>query len=117
MSDFLSRVEAILSGVMNFNPKSRVERLLMKWVGSVGNLEDLETEDKSSIVAAINEVAASGGSGKPYHVGTNPPSNTNLFWINTQDEIEISLADGVLSFGGVDTITDIDLVGTELRMR
>lgn len=63
MNDFLSRVEAILSGVMNFNPKSRVERLLMKWVGSVGNIEDLETEDKSSIVAAINEVAESGGGG------------------------------------------------------
>lgn len=63
MSDFLSRVEAILSGVMNFNPKSRVERLLMKWVGSVGNVEDLETEDKSSLVAAINEVAESGGGG------------------------------------------------------
>lgn len=63
MSDFLSRVEAILSGVMNFNPKSRVEKLLMKWVGSVGNVEDLETEDKTSLVAAINEVAESGGGG------------------------------------------------------
>lgn len=61
MSDFLSRVESILSGVMNFNPKSRVERLLMKWVGSVGNVEDLETDDKTSIVAAINEIAESGG--------------------------------------------------------
>lgn len=61
MSDFLSRVESILSGVMNFNPKSRVERLLMKWVGSVGNVEDLETYDKSSVVAAINEIAKSGG--------------------------------------------------------
>lgn len=67
MSDFLSRVEAILSGVMNFNPKSRVERLLMKWVGSVGNVEDLETYDKSSLVAAINEVVESGGGeSKPY---------------------------------------------------
>lgn len=67
MSDFLSRVEAILSGVMNFNPKSRVEKLLMKWVGSVGNIEDLETYDKSSVVAAINEIAESGGGEvKPY---------------------------------------------------
>lgn len=63
MSDFLSRVESILSGAMNFNPKSRAERLLMKWVGSVGNVEDLKTYDKSSVVAAINEIAESGGGG------------------------------------------------------
>lgn len=58
-----------------------------------------------------------GGGGKPYHAGTNPPTNTNLFWIDTSDEVEVSLANGVLTFVGVDTITDIELVGTELSMR
>ena len=43
--------------------------------GTVGNLSQLDTEDKSSIVNAINEVASSGGGGggsvSPY---TNNPS-------------------------------------------
>lgn len=61
MSDFLSRIEAILSGDVNVKPKSRAEVLMRKWVGSVGDTEDLETDDKSSVVAAINEIAESGG--------------------------------------------------------
>lgn len=57
------------------------------------------------------------GGGKPYHAGTNPPTNTDIFWVDTSDDITISLANGVLTFVGVDTITNINLVGTELRMR
>lgn len=107
MSDFLSRVEAILSGVMNFNPKSRVERLLMKWVGSVGNVEDLETEDKSSVVAAINEIAESGGGSDDTFVidYSNPRVDdyTNaVARFNANKEVKLRKGDVQISMTGYD---------------
>lgn len=68
-------------------------------------------------IIALGGGTGGGGGGKPYHAGTNPPSNTNIFWVDTSDDVTISLVNGVLTFVGVDTITDIELVGTELRMR
>lgn len=44
----------------------------------IGIKNELATTDKSSLVAAINEVNAK----EFIHIGTTPPSNTSLLWID-----------------------------------
>lgn len=45
--------------------------------GAIGNLEELDTSDKSSLVAAINEIFSTGGSGKPGKDGVSATHEWN----------------------------------------
>lgn len=57
----------------------------------IGNLDDLATEDKSTIVAAINEAARSGGGGgTKYQIGNGLKLDvkTNTLAVDTADAVE-----------------------------
>lgn len=56
----------------------------------IGNLDDLATEDKSTIVAAINEAARSGGGGTKYRIGNGLKldTKTNTLAVDTADAVE-----------------------------
>lgn len=56
----------------------------------IGNLDDLATEDKSTIVAAINEAARSGGGGTKYQIGNGLilDAKTNTLSVDTADAVE-----------------------------
>lgn len=56
----------------------------------IGNLDDLATEDKSTIVAAINEAARSGGGGTKYQIGNGLilDAKTNTLAVDTADVVE-----------------------------
>ena len=56
----------------------------------MGNLADLTTEDKSSLVAAINEVRQTGGGGTAYTIGhgLKLDANTNTLSVDTADKME-----------------------------
>ena len=55
-----------------------------------GNLADLTTEDKSSLVAAINEVRRTGGGGTAYTIGhgLKLDAKTNTLSVDTADKME-----------------------------
>ena len=56
----------------------------------MGNLADLATEDKSSLVAAINEVRQTGGGGTAYTIGhgLKLDAKTNTLSVDTADKME-----------------------------
>lgn len=56
----------------------------------MGNLADLTTEDKSSLVAAINEVRQTGGGGTAYTIGNGLKldAETNTLSVDTADKME-----------------------------
>ena len=56
----------------------------------MGNLADLTTEDKSSLVAAINEVRQTGGGGTAYTIGhgITLDAETNTLSVDTADKME-----------------------------
>ena len=56
----------------------------------MGNLADLATEDKSSLVAAINEVRQTGGGGTAYTIGhgLKLDAETNTLSVDTADKME-----------------------------
>ena len=56
----------------------------------IGDLDDLTTENKSTIVAAINEVARSGGGGTKYQIGNGLilDAKTNTLAVDTADAVE-----------------------------
>ena len=56
----------------------------------MGNLADLTTEDKSSLVAAINEVKRTGGGGTAYTIGhgLKLDAKTNTLSVDTADKME-----------------------------
>ena len=56
----------------------------------MGNLADLTTEDKSSLVAAINEVRQTGGGGTAYTIGhgLKLDAQTNTLSVDTADKME-----------------------------
>lgn len=56
----------------------------------MGNLADLTTEDKSSLVAAINEVRQTGGGGTAYTIGhgLKLDAQTNTLSVDTADRME-----------------------------
>lgn len=56
----------------------------------IGDLDDLTTENKSTIVAAINEVARSGGGGTKYQIGSGLilDAKTNTLSVDTADAVE-----------------------------
>lgn len=56
----------------------------------IGNLDDLATEDKSTIVAAINEAARSGVGGTKYQIGNGLilDAKTNTLAVDTADAVE-----------------------------
>ena len=56
----------------------------------MGNLADLTTEDKSSLVAAINEVRQTGGGGTAYTIGhgLKLDAETNTLSVDTADKME-----------------------------
>lgn len=56
----------------------------------MGNLADLTTEDKSSLVAAINEVRRTGGGGSAYTIGhgLKLDAETNTLSVDTADKME-----------------------------
>ena len=56
----------------------------------IGNLDDLATEDKSTIVAAINEAARSGGGGTKYQIGNGLilAAKTNTLAVDTAAAVE-----------------------------
>ena len=56
----------------------------------MGNLADLTTEDKSSLVAAINEVRQTGGGGTAYTIGhgLKLDAKTNTLSVDTVDKME-----------------------------
>ena len=56
----------------------------------MGNLADLTTEDKSSLVAAINEVRRTGGGGTAYTIGhgLKLDAKTNTLSVDMADKIE-----------------------------
>lgn len=67
-------------------PPTAEERLR----ADMGNLADLTTEDKSSLVAAINEVRQTGGGGTAYTVGhgLKLDAKTNTLSVDTADKME-----------------------------
>ena len=56
----------------------------------MGNLANLTTEDKSSLVAAINEVRRTGGGGTAYTIGhgLKLDAKTNTLSVDTADKME-----------------------------
>lgn len=56
----------------------------------IGDLDDLTTENKSTIVDAINEVARSGGGGTKYQIGNGLilDAKTNTLAVDTADAVE-----------------------------
>lgn len=56
----------------------------------MGNLADLTTEDKSNLVAAINEVRQTGGGGTAYTIGhgLKLDAKTNTLSVDTADKME-----------------------------
>ena len=56
----------------------------------MGNLDDLTTEDKSSLVAAINEVRQTGGGSTAYTIGhgLKLDAETNTLSVDTADKME-----------------------------
>lgn len=56
----------------------------------MGNLADLTTEDKSSLVAAINEARQTGGGGTAYTIGhgLKLDAETNTLSVDTADKME-----------------------------
>ena len=56
----------------------------------MGNLADLTTEDKSSLVAAINEVRQTGGGGTAYTIGhgLKLDAKTNTLSVDTANKME-----------------------------
>ena len=56
----------------------------------MGNLDDLTTEDKSSLVAAINEVRQTGGGGTAYTIGhgLKLDAKTNTLSVDMADKME-----------------------------
>ena len=56
----------------------------------MGNLANLTTEDKSSLVAAINEVRQTGGGGTAYTIGhgLKLDAKTNTLSVDTADKME-----------------------------
>ena len=56
----------------------------------MGDLADLTTEDKSSLVAAINEVRQTGGGGTAYTIGhgLKLDAKTNTLSVDTADKME-----------------------------
>lgn len=56
----------------------------------MGNLADLTTEDKSSLVAAINEVRQTGGGGTAYTIGhgLKLDAKTNTLFVDAADKME-----------------------------
>ena len=56
----------------------------------IGNLDDLATEYKSTIVDAINEAARSGGGGTKYQIGNGLilDAKTNTLAVDTADAVE-----------------------------
>ena len=56
----------------------------------MGNLANLTTEDKSSLVAAINEVRQTGGGGTAYTIGhgLKLDAETNTLSVDTADKME-----------------------------
>ena len=67
-------------------PPTAEERLR----ADMGNLADLTTEDKSSLVAAINEVRRTGGGGTAYTIGhgLKLDAETNTLSVDTADKME-----------------------------
>ena len=67
-------------------PPTAEERLR----ADMGNLADLTTEDKSSLVAAINEVRRTGGGGTAYTIGhgLKLDAKTNTMSVDTADKME-----------------------------
>lgn len=67
-------------------PPTAEERLR----ADMGNLADLTTEDKSSLVAAINEVRRTGGGGTAYTIGhgLKLDAKTNTLSVDTADKME-----------------------------
>ena len=67
-------------------PPTAEERLR----ADMGNLADLTTEDKSSLVAAINEVRQTGGGGTAYTIGhgLKLDAETNTLSVDTADKME-----------------------------
>lgn len=67
-------------------PPTAEERLR----ADMGNLADLTTEDKSSLVSAINEVRRTGGGGTAYTIGhgLKLDAKTNTLSVDTADKME-----------------------------
>ena len=67
-------------------PPTAEERLR----ADMGNLADLTTEDKSSLVSAINEVRQTGGGGTAYTIGhgLKLDAKTNTLSVDTADKME-----------------------------
>ena len=65
---------------------TQYEQLLAK----IGDMDELTTEDKSSLVAAINEVRQTGGGGTAYTIGhgLKLDAKTNTLSVDTADKME-----------------------------
>lgn len=65
---------------------TQYEQLLAK----IGDMDDLTTADKSSLVAAINEVRQAGGGGTAYTIGhgLKLDAKTNTLSVDTADKME-----------------------------
>lgn len=80
-----------LTGAGTVDPPSEPAKTwFSKIQAEIGNLEDLETGDKSNLVAAINEVAQSGGGGTKYQIGSGLilDAKTNTLAVDTADAVE-----------------------------
>lgn len=95
----------------------------------VGNLDDLKTTDKSSVVAAINEIYSTGGSGSDSGQNGNGLSTTaaNLLITilrngvySTDQSANITALEAALSSGGSETpeppASDVEQTGTILSI-
>lgn len=65
---------------------TQYEQLLAK----IGDMDELTTADKSSLVAAINEVRQAGGGGTAYTIGhgLKLDAETNTLSVDTADKME-----------------------------
>ena len=65
---------------------TQYEHILAK----IGDMDELTTEDKSSLVAAINEVRQTGGGGTAYTIGhgLKLDAETNTLSVDTADKME-----------------------------
>lgn len=76
-------------------------------VGLIGDTEKLETEDKSSLVAAINEVRRTGGSGGNCPDDVERQANRVTVIDKTSDDAHYPTAKAVFDFvGDIDTALD-----------
>ena len=81
----------------------------------IGNLSNLETKNKNSLVDAINEAAKSGSSSGGIYTGSDEPSDNVNIWIDTSEDYPQNTTGLHVADDGDGNITfDTKIAGTEV---